>query len=612
VNREKQVSNRVFTLKAKESSPGKRVSAPPLDQGRLTNILVLKGRQTHNMLLQASKPTRALRLNIFPATVLLALIFSINSFAARTERLIDGWKPTNYNVSLTLNDTLTEITSARAELTVVSLKDSLSQIDLDFGELLIDGVTVNNQAAPYQRSAGRLDIKLSNPMRKGASFVIGISYHGKPKDGLVLTIDKAGKPSAVGDNWPNRVHHWIPCLDHPSAKATVTFSVTVPAHDLVVANGKLDRVENTSATTRTWNYTESAPIPPYCMIIAVGDFARLEPPAEVTPLAYYVPLTDKDFALQGFAPANPALKFFSQTVAPYPYEKLALIVGATRFGGMENSSAIVFPSNLLDPRPEARLSGVYKIREGLVNVTAHEIAHQWFGDSVTESTWSDLWLSEGFAEYFEGLFIQRYEGDPAFQRYLSEEAQVYFNYEKNTRKPIHDTETEDLFKLLNANNYQKGAWVLHMLRSELGDEQFFHSLRSYYEAHKHSTATTEDLRAALEKASGRDLKEFFARWIYGAGHPRYELTWDWNSKANRLRLVLKQLQTEPAFPNSVPLDIITAGGKRRVVLKPTGKQTVEELKLDAAPNTINIDPDNTILKEARVAQNAGTGSPTEP
>ena len=554
------------------------------------------------MILQASKPTRALRLNIFPATLLLALLFSINTFAARTERLIDAWRPTNYNVSLTFNETLTEITSARAEITVLSLKDSLLLIDLDFGELPVDGVTINNQTTPYQRSAGRLDIKLSNPMRKGASFVIGISYHGRPKDGLALTNDKAGKPSAVGDNWPNRLHHWIPCLDHPSAKATVTFSITAPAHDLVVANGKLDGVENTSATARTWTYTESAPIPPYCMIIAVGDFARLEPPAEVTPLAYYVPLTDKDLAMQGFAPANPALKFFSQTIAPYPYEKLALIVGATRFGGMENSSAIVFPSNLLDPRPEARLSSVYKIREGLVNVTSHEIAHQWFGDSVTESTWSDLWLSEGFAEYFEGLFIQHYEGDPAFQRYLNEEAQAYFNYEKNTRKPIHDTETEDLFKLLNANNYQKGAWVLHMLRSELGDEQFFRGLRVYYEAHKSSTATSEDLRAALEKTSGRDLKEFFARWIYGAGHPRYELFWDWNSETNRLRLTLKQLQTEPAFPNSVPLEIITTSGKRRVVLKPTGKQTVEAIKLDAAPNIINIDPDNTILKEARVSQ----------
>jgi aminopeptidase N len=185
---------------------------------------------------------------------------------------------------------------------------------------------------------------------------------------------------------------------------------------------------------------------------------------------------------------------------------------------------------------------------------------------------------------------------------MKNEADGYFNYEKNTRTPIHDPNTEDLFKLLNANNYQKGAWVLHMLRAELGDAQFFSGIRIYYEAHKNATATSEDLRAAFEKASGRDLKDFFARWVYGAGHPSYELSWQWNDKINKLRMSLKQLQPEPAFPNAVPIDILTANGKRRFILKPTGRQTVDEVKLDAAPTGINIDPDNTILKDARVQQ----------
>ncbi len=531
---------------------------------------------------------------------LILCAFATQSFAARTERLSDTWKPTNYNVALTFNDKLTEITSARAEITILSLKDSLSQIDLDFGELPIDAVAVNNRSAQYTRSAGLINIKLSERVRQGTSLVVTISYHGKPKDGLVLTADKAGKPSALGDNWPDRAHHWIPCLDHPAAKATITFSITAPAHDLVVANGKLSHVENSGKTTRTWTYIEAVPIPPYCMIIAVGDFARVEPPIETVPLVYYVPQPDAAYAMQGFAAANPSLKFFSQTVAPYPYEKLALIIGATRFGGMENSSAIVFSSTLFDPQPQEPLSSVFKIRDALRNVSAHEIAHQWFGDSVTESTWSDLWLSEGFADYFAGLFIQHYEGEPAFQRYMRQEAQTYLNYEKQTRTSIYDSNTEDLFKLLNPNNYQKGAWVLHMLRSELGDAHFFRGIRIYYAEHQNATATSEDLRAAFEKVSGRDLKDFFARWIYGSGHPSYELFWEWNKNTNKARLLLKQLQPEPAFPNAVPVDIMTANGKRRVALKPTGRQTVEEVNLDEAPERITIDPENTILKEARV------------
>jgi aminopeptidase N len=212
-------------------------------------------------------------------------------------------------------------------------------------------------------------------------------------------------------------------------------------------------------------------------------------------------------------------------IGPYPYEKLAMIVGSTKFGGMENSSAIVFTSTLFTPQPETQpLSRRFGIRRGIVRVVAHEIAHQWFGDSVTEETWSDLWLSEGFATYFAGLFMEKFEGEEDFREYMKEAAAKYFAFARTSRMPLFDSETEDLFKLLNANNYQKGAWVLHMLRRQLGDAAFFRGLRAYYLAHRNSTATTDDLRAALEKASGTNLKEFFARWVYAAGHPHYELT----------------------------------------------------------------------------------------
>jgi len=538
--------------------------------------------------------------------LLLIVISSVSwSFATRRERLISSWKPLHYNVSLTLNDQLTEISSATAEITILSLKDSLSLIDVDFGELVVDSVRVNGEAAPFERSPGLLNIKLSKAVPRDTRFVLVVSYHGTPKDGLILTTDKAGKPSAVGDNWPDRLHHWIPSLDHPAAKATVNFSVTAPARTLVVANGRLDRVETISEGTKTWRYSEGVPIPPYCMIIAAGEFAHLTPPEQaVTPLSYYVPLPDKDFALRGFSPANPSLKFFSQTVAPYPYEKLALIVGATRFGGMENSSAIVFSSNLFDPRSNSDpISKVFQVRSGIVSLVAHEIAHQWFGDSVTESTWSDLWLSEGFATYFAGLMIQHYEGEQAFQQYMKRTADVYFSYEKKTSAPIHDTETENLFTLLNANNYQKGAWVLHMLRSSLGDEAFFRGIRAYYRNHKNSTATTEDLRIAMERASGRSLKEFFARWIYGAGHPRYELTWEWKqtrSKQGVLTIKLNQTQPEEAFLMSVPFEVKSSNGAMRKSIKPTGKLTILRLPVNDQPTALRLDPDDTILKEVRV------------
>ena len=438
--------------------------------------------------------------------------------------------------------------------------------------------------------------KLTSAVKINDRLTITVEYHGRPKDGLVLGANKDGKPSATGDNWPNRLHHWIPFLDHPSAKATVKFTVTAPGRDLVVANGKLENVATDIPTSRTWTYTEGVPIPAYCMVIAVGEYARSEPatPA-LTPLSYYVALSDGPLALQGFSPAAPSLKFFSETVAPYPYEKLALIVGATRFGGMENSSAIVFASNLLSPRPNPRMSRAFNISEGLEQVIAHEIAHQWFGDSVTEANWADLWLSEGFATYFAGLFVQKYDGEEAFQGYMKRAAENYFNYEAKIRTPIHDTETENLMDLLNPNNYQKGSWVLHMLRSELGDKAFFAGVREYYAEHKNSIANSKDLQTALEKASGKNLNEFFASWVYGTGHPVYELSWSWLEKTKRVRVTVKQSQAEAFFPNIVPLNL--APGTSKVVMHPKTRVTVEEFPLTRMPGIIQLDPDNTILKE---------------
>jgi aminopeptidase N len=546
---------------------------------------------------------RALILALLLATCTLAL-------GERRERTVDAWRPVHYDVALTLNDQLTELTRAETKIHILILKGPLNAIDLDFGQMVVDSVRFKDAPVSFEQRDGRLIVQLPRTVIKNDAFNITVNYHGRPADGLILTNDKAGKPSATGDNWPDRVHHWIPCLDHPSAKATVNFTVTAPARDGVVANGKLTATRNdNSNTTRTWTYTESRPIPPYCMIIAVGEYAQLQPQtAAITPLTYYVPQTDRDAAVQGFNSAPPSLQFFSERVAPYPYEKLALIVGATRFGGMENSSAIVFASNLFNTRYDSQpLYERFKIRRGLLEVTAHEIAHQWFGDSVSIKTWSDLWLSEGFATYFAGLFIERYEGKEAFSDYMQRAAERYFDYEQRRSAPIYDAETTDLMKLLNANNYQKGAWVLHMLRGMMGDAAFFKGIRAYYLAHEHKTASTEDLRAALEKSSGIKLREFFARWVYASGHPRYEASWAWRMTRGRrgvLTIQIKQTQADAPFLTPLTAEIVTAKGASRQTLKPTGRETNIHIPLSSRPTDVRIDPDGMILKEI-VVRKAG-------
>jgi aminopeptidase N len=537
---------------------------------------------------------------IRPKSVLsVVLLLCSTAVAARVERLIDTWRPTHYLVNITLNDQLSEITSASARIYLTIVKPT-REIDIDFGDLTVDRVTLEGRSYEFHRKDGKLHLDLPQAASPGDSYVIEVFYHGKPKDGLILTKDEDGKPAAIGDNWPDRVHHWIPVLDHPSAKATITFNITAPAGQEVVANGRLDHVETTASGQRTWTYSEGVPIPPYCMIIGVGQFARLDGPQTPTQISYYVPRSERELAVKGFLPAMPSVEFFTEKVAPYPYEKLALIVGATRFGGMENSSAIVFTSTLFSRKATVGMSKTYPtVPFNNVTLIAHEIAHQWFGDSVTESTWSDLWLSEGFATYFAGLFVQRHESEAAFQRYMRDAAASVLAYEKQKRVPIFDRDTESLMELLNANNYQKGAWVLHMLRSNLGDDVFFRGIRAYYESHKNSVASTEDLRAALERASGKDLSAFFARWVYDSGHPQYELKWYWLGK-KELRVVLSQTQPGNAFVDPVPITISTAKGKKEVVLKPIGRLLIERIPLRDKPVQIEIDPDNRLLDESTV------------
>ena len=537
----------------------------------------------------------------FRRSVLITAVIVLSTLSGlgqRRERLVESWKPLHYAVNLTFNDQLTEVT-ARTEIQIEILAADLTKVDLDFGGMVVDSVSIAGAAAQYEQAPEKLNVMLPKSGNRGDKISLAVSYHGRPKDGLIFAKDRDGKQSATGDNWPNRVHHWIPSLDHPSAKATVNFTVTAPQRYQVIANGELVTFKGEGGISQ-WKFEETKPIPPYCMIVTVNEgVIIISPDNFVTNLLFNVPQRDRDYAVKGFSSAGTALAFFSHTVAPYPYKKLALIVAETRFGGMENSSAIVFTNTLFNPRAGEKMSRRFNIPTRIENLVAHEIAHQWFGDSVTEATWADLWLSEGFATYFAGLFIEKFEGEAAFRDYMRSSAEDYFRFQRNKNIPIHDTMTPDLMGLLNANNYDKGAWVLHMLRKQLGDEAFFKGLRDYYHAHASANATSEDLRKALEKTSGKDLKEFFARWIYGAGHPRYELSWASPERASAPSLIveLKQIQDGEPFLDPVPIEFTVNGKTERRTIYPTGKLTNTSIRLPAHPTAAKIDPDDTLLKE---------------
>jgi aminopeptidase N len=539
------------------------------------------------------------------AVALLLTVLAGTAYATRHERLIEGWRPVKFEIELRFDDRLSSLSAATTTVTVLAVKDNLRTVDLDFGEMNLDSVTIAGKPVAYQND-NRLLVSLPVALKAGEQVAIMVKYHGRPSDGLIFSSDRDGQPSVVGDNWPDRVHNWIPCLDHPSAKASVSYTITAPADDLVVANGALVRNVSNADRTITWTYAEPAAVSPYNMIVAVAPFAHGEVPATI-PLSWYVPRSDGQFAPKGFASAADAVRIFSETVAPFPYPKLALIIGATKFGGMENSGAIVFPGTLFGNFAQApRESDHYDAPREVIDVVAHETAHQWFGDSVTESTWADLWLSEGFATYFAGLFRERTDGAASFRSYMEQKAASYFVYEKAHRTPIHDTETADLMALLNPNNYEKGSWVLHMLRGLLGDQAFFAGLRAYYQDHLGETATSDDLRLAMEKSSGKDLKEFFARWVFGAGHPVYDVGWRWSAgpagAKGTVNLTVTQTQADAPFLTPLTVEFKIGTTSKREVVVPTGKTSIVKFPFEARPDTVTIDPDGYLLKEATVKE----------
>ncbi len=456
----------------------------------------------------------------------------------------------HYNVEMSLGGP--EIVG-RATLTV--RPHGATELPLDFTGLGISAVLADGRSAGYEYAAGKLTVALP-PAREGTDTDVAIEYFGTPDDGLVIRDNVHGDPVAFVDNWPNRTRFWLPSVDHPADKATVSYAVHVPPEWQVIANGALvgdpepaaDDALGGGQGKTTWRWATEVPHPTYTMVIGAADFAVESlgraacgnAPAAAAEdgcvdVSFWVYPQDTAFARQVFDRAPEMVDYFTETIGPYPFAKLANVQSATRFGGMENSSAIFYSE-------QAIAAG--RLGEGTVS---HEIAHQWFGDSATESDWTHLWLSEGFATYFGALFFEDADGVDDFRRRMEQSRRSYLR-SGVTGRPIVDPEGPDnLFDLLNANNYSKGAWVLHMLRGMLGDETFFRGIRAYYERHAFGSALTEDLRRVFEEESGRPLDWFFDQWVRRPGHPVLESEWEMSEDGTGVILTIRQTQS-PDWP----------------------------------------------------------------
>lgn len=459
----------------------------------------------------------------------------------------------------------------------------LQSINNGKGMRVTSPMTVNIEEVAFRHTDNRIWIK-NDPKWQGV-LKLHFYYAGIPETGLIIGENKFGDRTFFGDNWPNRAHHWFACVDHPSDKAKVNFTVWAPIGMECIATGALLSTESLKMPRNKFVFNSDIELPTKVMVIGVADFQVKEYPSDLGfPITAWVYPQDGSKGFTDMAIAVEVTEFFVKTIGAYPYEKLANVQSTTQFGGMENAGNIFYD--------EKAVTGE-KTMDALI---AHEIAHQWFGNSASELDWKHIWLSEGFATYFTDVYWENAHGTEAMNERLQGERQKVIAFSKRYAHPVVDTTYESLMHLLNPNSYQKGAWILHMLRTKIGDEAFFNGFRTYYKTYEYSNAETADFQKIMEESAGISLDSFFQQWLYTSGHPMLQITP--TKKRKSKSITIRQEQKGTTFQFDLEVEIGYKDGSSETVNIPINeKEVIYALPSNKKISGFVYDPNTKLLFE---------------
>ncbi|NND72297.1 MAG: M1 family metallopeptidase [Rhodothermales bacterium] len=530
---------------------------------------------------------------VFYCTVCVIVLFAFSE--SRADDTVDI---THYAFDITLSDDSDRVEVAAAIHLIVLQSTSSVTLDLvgtgaDGKGMAISSVSVDGLNTSFMHSDDRVTIDLVAPASPGDEVLVEIAYSGIPRDGLIISRNKHGDRTFFGDNWPNRARNWLSVVDKPADKATVAFAVTAPDHYQVVANGRLREESHNADGSRLTRWESGVPLATKVMVIGVARFAVDHVGVfHSVPLQSWVYPQERDKGFYDYRMAWPILDYFVDKIGPFPYEKLANVQSKTIYGGMENAGSIFYHENSIDGR------------RGSETLFAHEIAHQWFGDSVTEQHFHHVWLSEGFATYFTNLYMEHMYGTARMNERLTSSRQSISNYaDANPDSPVVDTSITVLTNLLSTNTYQKGGWVLHMLRREIGDETFWEGIRNYYAKHRDSNALTSDFAAVMEDVSGVDLAWFFDQWIFTPSIPALDVSWSYNELERRVIVDARQSHIgRYVYQLPVQLRFDNPDGSQSEVHQfrmsaGSGRYT---FPADVKPERVVVDPDVNLLARISV------------
>lgn len=489
----------------------------------------------------------------------------------------------------------TRTISGSSTLRFKPLGNALGEFRLDADELSIGAVRCSHKGFTYQITEREIIFAFDPPIPVGQTSSVTVEYSAEPAKGLYFRTKEMGYSATHlwTQGEPSESRHWFPCFDHPVEKFTSEVICHLPAGMVALSNGRQESKKTDSNGLTAFHWVQEKPHVNYLVTLVAGEFEKVQDLHRDIPLEFWTTPEELSKAPNSFRHTKHMMEFFERELGvPYPWAKYGQVtVQDYHFGGMENTSLTTLNyKTLFGSETENLFSS-----DSLV---AHELAHQWFGDLVTCKDWSHLWLNEGFATFYDWLWQGALRGRNETLYALHQAAKGILSNTNETRGIVWRkfTEPNEMFNYLA---YPKGAWVLNMLRQELGADLYRGCITAYLKKHQYGSVTSDDLRAAIETVSGRNFDRFFDQWVHGVGAPVLDASYSWDEKTHLAKLAIKQTQKiseeSPVFQFPLTLRFVTKSERVERTVQVREKAEDFYFPLKEAPESVRIDPELGVL-----------------
>lgn len=489
------------------------------------------------------------------------------------------------------------------------LRDGFREARFDAVALKFESVRLGEEDLKYKTDGKSINVTLDRDYKTGEDITIRFKYSANPKKGVYFVDElkekEKGKIPHSAQIWTQgeseEARHWFPSFDHPSDKATTEQIITVKSPNTVIGNGELlSNTKNADGTT-TFHFKMPVPHSTYLVSFVVGEYEKFEDKYGDVTLTNYLYPNNTALNKNAYGKTKDILKAFEElTGVKYPFNKYdQTMVANFSFGGMENITATTMADT------EIAFANLEFLRGNVEDLVSHEIAHSWFGNNVTMKNWAELWLNEGFATFMEAAVREKFYGREEYIRKIGVDAESFIADDEISkgRFGLFNETAANTDKLFDrpAVTYNKGGAVVHMLREQVGDANFWKAINLYLTRHRFGSVETTDLQRVMEETSGQKLDWFFTQWVYGTSYAKLNIKQRYDEPTKSLVFDIEQTQKGDQVPQAfrLPLEIQIkfADGQGAIKtgrLEITGRKQNISIAVPTKPETVTFDP-NTKL-----------------